>query len=82
MFPKFLEKNRFDTAILENLRQYIYVFKENKLPNSKRDFGKLSKISETFQKCYLGNQTTDASFLNLFNDPEGDYIERVRSVVG
>ena len=70
---KFLEKNRFDTAILENLRQYIYVFKENKLPNSKKDFGKLSKISETFQKCYLGNQTTDASFSNLFNDPEGDY---------
>ena len=70
---KFLEKNRFDSAILENLRQYIYVFKENELPNSKKDFGKLSKISETFQKCYLGNQTTDASFSNLFNDPEGDY---------
>ena len=70
---KFLEKNRFDSAILENLRQYIYVFKENELPKSKKDFGKLSKISETFQKCYLGNQTTDASFSNLFNDPEGDY---------
>ena len=70
---KFLKNNRFDSAILENLRQYIYVFKENELPNSKKDFGKLSKISETFQKCYLGNQTTDASFSNLFNDPEGDY---------
>ncbi len=70
---KFLEKNRFDTAILENLREYIYVFKENKLPKSTKNFGKLSKISETFQRCYLGRQTTDESFSNLFNDPEGDY---------
>ena len=70
---KFLKKNRFDAAILENLKQYIYVFRENKLPNNKKDFGKLSVISETFQRCYLGDQETDVFFSNLFNDPEGDY---------
>ena len=70
---KFLETNRFDAAILENLKQYIYVFREKKLSNNKKDFGKLSFISETFQRCYLGDQATDASFSNLFNDPEGDY---------
>tara|TARA_B100001175_G_scaffold35376_1_gene25760 strand:+ start:1502 stop:3187 length:1686 start_codon:yes stop_codon:yes gene_type:complete len=68
-----LEINKFDAAILENLRQYIYVFKENKFLDNKKDFGKLSRISETFQKCYLGDQSTDDSFSNLFNDLEIDY---------
>ena len=68
-----LEISKFNAAIIENLKQYIYVFKENKFLDNKKDFGKLSRISETFQKCYLGDQTTDASFSNLFNDLEVDY---------
>ena len=65
--------DRFNIAILESLKQYIYVFKEEKFLQNKKDFGKLSVISETFQRCYLGDQKTDAYFANLYNDIDADY---------
>ena len=70
---KFSQKDRFNDAILQTLMQYIYVFKEKRFLNNKKDFGKLSIISETFQRCYLNNKDTDSYFLDLINDPEGDY---------
>ena len=33
----------------------------------------MSIISETFQRCYLGDSATDTYFSNLINDSEGDY---------
>ena len=48
------EIDRFNGAILESLHQYLYVFKEKKILKNKKSFGKLSFISETFQRCYLG----------------------------
>ena len=65
--------NRFNSAINENLKQYIYTFKENKILNDNKNFGKLSIISETFQRCYLGDVRTDSYFSNLINDVEADY---------
>ena len=66
-------KDRFNLAILESLRQYIYVFKEKAILNNKKSFGKLSIISETFQRCYLGDSNTNAFFSELINDEEGNY---------
>ena len=66
-------QDRLNTAILESLKQYIYVFKEKKILNQKKKFGKLSIISETFQRCYLKDEKTDTFFLNLINDQEADY---------
>jgi len=37
----------------------------------------LSKISETFQRCYLDDNTTDQYFLDLINDSEGDYTRYI-----
>ena len=65
--------SRFNSAILESLKQYIYVFKEKKILNDKKNLGKLSIISETFQRCYLGDKMTDEYFSNLINDKEADY---------
>ena len=65
--------DRLNSAIVESLKQYIYVFKEKKILNNKKSLGKLSIISETFQRCYLGDDTTDTFFSNLINDEEGDY---------
>ena len=59
--------DRFNLAILESLKQYIYVFKEKKIQINKKSFGKLSIISETFQRCYLDDKATDTYFLNLIN---------------
>ena len=67
------QQDKFNLAILETLKQYVYVFKENKILEEKKDFGKLSIISEAFQKCYLEDEKTDAYFSNLFNDPRSDY---------
>ena len=70
---EFVQQDRFNLAIIESLKQYIFVFKEKKFPNNRKNLGKLSIISETFQKCYLGDQNTDSYFSKLFNDPESDY---------
>ena len=69
----FEKEDRFDQTILESLKEYIYVFKENKILENKKDFGKLSIISEAFQRCYLNDKGTNEYFLNLINDVEADY---------
>ena len=58
---------------METLKQYVYVFKEKKISENKKNFGKLSNISETFQRCYLNDKSTNIFFSKLFNDPRNDY---------
>ena len=70
-------QNNFELAILETLKQYIYVFKENNIKDDRKNFGQLSKISEAFQRCYLGDRLTGSYFSNLLNDPRGDYTRYV-----
>ena len=72
-FSNFTNKDRFNLAILESLKQYIYVFKEKKILNDKKNFGKLSIISETFQRCFLGDVSTDKYFSKLVYDDESNY---------
>ena len=73
----FDELDRFNLAILESLKQYIFVFKEKKILNNKKNLGKLSIISETFQRCYLEDNNTDKFFSDLINDEEGDYTRYI-----
>ena len=67
------QNNKFNLAIIEIIKQYISVFKNKKISDSPKKFGKLSIISEVFQKCYLEDSNTDKYFSNLINDVEGDY---------
>ncbi|MDC3207672.1 hypothetical protein OA967_00045 [Candidatus Pelagibacter sp.] len=69
--------NNFNLAILKSLKQYIYVFKEKKIPDNKENLGKLSTISEAFQRCYLDDQNTSFYFSNLLNDDDGDYTRYI-----
>ena len=69
--------NNFNLAILKSLKQYIYVFKEKKIPDNKENLGKLSTISEAFQRCYLDDQNTSLYFSNLLNDDDGDYTRYI-----
>ena len=69
----FLKDDRFNSAIIETLKQYNFVFKENKIINDKKNFGTLSLIAETFQRCYLNDLKTENYFLNLINKNEADY---------
>ena len=72
-----LQLDKFNLVILENLKEYIYVFKEKKLLTRKKNLNKLSIISQTFQSCFLGEKSTDVYFSNLINDPENDYTRYV-----
>ena len=67
------QEDKFNSVILEILKQYIFVFKEKKTPEGKKNFGKLSLISETFQRCFIGDKKTEKYFSNLINDFEADY---------
>ena len=69
--------DRFNLAIAETLKQYIYVFKEKKILDDKKNLGKLSIISEAFQKCYLEDIATDTYFSKLINDSEADYTRYI-----
>ncbi len=70
---KFQDQNRINLVIFEALKQYIYTFKNKKILNNKKNFGNLSLIAETFQRCYLDDEKTGAYFLNLINSQQGDY---------
>ena len=76
-FSKLTNKDRFNLAILESLKQYIYVFKEKKILNDKKNFGKLSIISETFQRCFIGDASTDEYFSKLVYDDESNYTRYI-----
>ena len=69
----FVGQDRLNSAILETLKHYVFVFKEKKLISSKKNFGNLSFIAETFQRCYLDDPSTENYFLNLVNKNEADY---------
>ena len=68
-----ISDDRVDAAILESLKDYIFTFKEIKILKNKKNFGKLSSISEAFQRCYIQDNNTDAYFSKLINNPEIDY---------
>jgi tetratricopeptide (TPR) repeat protein len=70
---KFKDQKRFNLVISETLRQYIYTFKNKKILKSKQNFGNLSLISQSFQRCYLEEKNTGSFFLNLINNQQGDY---------
>ena len=70
---KFQNQNRFNLVIFETLRQYLYTFKNKKILSSKKNFGNISVINQAFQRCYLKQDNTRSSFLNLINNPDGDY---------
>ena len=74
---EFDEQNGFNSAISESLKQYIYLFKEKNFLDEKQNFGKLTIISEAFQRCYLNDKNTDSYFLKLINDTEGDYTRYI-----
>ena len=67
-----IKLNRFNSAILDNLRDYIFVFKKKRLPNDIKNYGNLSIISTTFQRCYLGDAKTKTFFSKLIGNEDAD----------
>jgi len=69
---KYIKLNRFNSAVLDNLRDYVFVFNEKKLPNDLKNYGNLSIISKTFQMCYLEDAKTKTFFSKLANNNDAD----------
>jgi len=71
--PENLKKKRFNYIIFNSLKQYVYVFKNKKILKENKNLNNLSFISETFQRCYLGDDNTGSFFSKLINNSQADY---------
>ena len=70
---KFQDEDKIKLVIFESIKQYIYTFKNKKILDNKKNFGNISLIAETFQRCYLDDKKTPFFFLNLINNQQSDY---------
>ncbi len=69
---KYIKLSKFNSAILDNLKDYVFVFNKKRLPNDVKNYGNLSMISTTFQRCYLGDAKTKTFFFKLINNDDAD----------
>ncbi len=70
---KFNEYDRFNSVITGTLKNFVHTFNKKEMLYKKENFGNISSIAQAFQRCYLKKKTTKSSFLNLLNNPNGDY---------
>ena len=70
---EFISNDRLSLIIAETLKQYLYVFEENKISETKDKFGNFSFINEVFQRCYLNDKNTKIYFKKLINSQNEDY---------
>tara|TARA_B100000902_G_C27306467_1_gene915771 strand:- start:102 stop:1787 length:1686 start_codon:yes stop_codon:yes gene_type:complete len=70
---EFKEHDRFNPIIASILKNFVYTFNKKQIFYNKESYGNISIISQAFQRCYLKKDNTGSSFLNLFNNPNGDY---------
>ena len=73
LVPKKFQDDRYNFIIVNSLIQYANVFKNKEIKKKNKNFGNLSLISETFQRCYLNDKNTDSFFLDLINNNQADY---------
>ena len=73
----FFSEEKLKLAILNILKEYIYVFKEKNYFENRTSYGNLSKISDAFQKCYLDDRNTENYFLKVINESDSDYSRYV-----
>jgi tetratricopeptide (TPR) repeat protein len=75
---EFINNDRLSLIIAETLKQYIYVFEENKISKIKNNFGNFSLINLAFQRCYLNDGNTKTYFKQLFNSQnKNDYTRYI-----
>ena len=64
---EFINDDKIALIIAETLKQYLYVFEENKISKTKKKFGDFSFINEVFQRCYLNDKDTANYFSTIIN---------------
>jgi tetratricopeptide (TPR) repeat protein len=71
--PEHLQKDQLNFVIVNSLKQYFDVFNTKTIKKREQNFGDLSFITETFQRCYLDDKNTGSFFSNLINKGQADY---------
>ncbi len=75
---EFINNDRLYLIVAETLKQYLYVFEENKISKINSKFGNFSFINEVFQRCYLNDKDTKIYFDKLVNSQsDGDYTRYI-----
>jgi len=74
---KFINNDPLALIIAETLKQYLYVFEENKIPITKNKFGNFSLINEAFQRCYLEDKNTKTYYEKLIKNKDNAIAEDV-----
>ena len=64
---EFINDDTFALIISETFEQYLYVFKEKKFSNKKKNYGNFSFINNVFQRCYLNDENLITYFNQLVN---------------
>ena len=72
---KFISNDRVSLIIAETLKQYLYVFEENKITKPNEKFGNFSVINEVLQRCYLNDKNTQTYFENLINNQNSNITQ-------
>jgi len=72
---KFISNDRVSLIIAETLKQYLYVFEENKIIKPNEKFGNFSFINEVLQRCYLNDKNTQTYFENLINNQNSNITQ-------
>ncbi len=70
---KLNELDRLHPVITGILKNFIYTFNKKEIFYNDVNFGNISLISQAFQRCYLKKDSARSSFINLINNPNGDY---------
>ena len=73
---EFINNDRLLLIVAETLKQYLYVFERNKISNIKNKFGNFSYINEVFQRCYLGDKSTQIYFERFFSNANNNDYSR------
>ncbi len=67
------KSDRLHPVITGILKDFIHTFNKKEILYNDVNFGNISLISQALQRCYLKKDSTRSSFLNLINNPNGDY---------
>ena len=70
---RYQNQNNYHFIIYETLNSYNNLFLNKVSSNQKNNFGKLSRINEALQFCYLNSEESKSKFINLINSDDGDY---------
>ncbi len=71
--PEYLQKDRLNFIIISSLKQYLDVFSSREIQKLNQNFGNLSSVIETFQRCYLDDENTSSFFSKIINSNQADY---------